>query len=286
MTKTQWIVDTTDETFENDVITRSNDLPVVVDFWSETCASCRALAPTLEKLAEEFDGKFLLVKANTEHAANAATYCGVQSIPAVFGFRDGAPVDMFVGLLGEDQIKIWLEQLLPSKAEQLVAEARAQEQDDPPAAEAKYRAAVELDGELAKAKIGLAALLLAQNQPDECRELIAELDARGYLEPEAQKIQAELSLRGKAAEAGSVDQCRVAIEAEPDDHALKLRFAEVLAVAGQYEESLQTALWLVENHKKEFGEPARKMMVDIFQLLSDDSELTSNYRRKLSAALY
>jgi putative thioredoxin len=286
MVDSQWIIETTDETFEQDVIVRSNDLPVVVDFWSETCAPCKALAPTLEKLANDFDGKFLLVKANTEQTPSAATYCGVQSIPAVFGFRDGEPIDMFVGLLGEDQVKSWLERLLPSEAEQLVAEARALESNDPQAAEANYRKAIELDGELAKAKIGLAALLLAQDQSDECRELIAALEARGYLEPEAQKLQAKLKVSGKAADVGSIAECRAAIETEPENQALRLQLAEALAAVGQYEESLQTALSLVENHKQDFGEPARKMMVDIFQLLPDDSELTSNYRRKLSAALY
>jgi putative thioredoxin len=281
-----WIKETTDETFAQDVLERSKDLPVVVDFWAAWCQPCRLLAPLLEKLATDYDGKFLLVKADTEACPVATSQCGVQSIPAVFGFRDGQPIDAFVGVLPEEQLKMWIDRLLPTEAETRVAEARVLEASDPLAAEAKYREAIAADGELATAKIGLAALLLAQGRINESGELIAALERRGYLEPEAEKVKAGLDLQTKAAESGSVDQCRAAVAAHPDDHALKLQLAETLAAAGQYEEALQTALKLVQDHKPKFGEPARKIMVDIFQLLPDDSELTSTYRRKLSAALY
>ncbi len=281
-----WIKETTDATFEQDVLERSKDLPVVVDFWAEWCQPCRLLAPLLEKLATDYDGKFLLVKADTEKCPVAASQCGVQSIPAVFGFRDGAPVDMFIGAAPEDQIRMWLDRLLPTEAESFVAEARVLEATDPSAAEAKYREAITADSELATAKIGLAALLLAQGRVEESGELVAALERRGYLEPEAEKVKAALDLQSKAAEGGSVDECRAAAAADPNNHSLKLNLAEALAAAGQYEEALQTALKLVQEHKQNFGEPARKIMVDIFQLLPDDSELTSTYRRKLSAALY
>jgi putative thioredoxin len=139
---------------------------------------------------------------------------------------------------------------------------------------------------LAKAKIGLAALLLPQGQLDECRELMEELERRGFLEPAAARIKADLDLQSKAREVGSVDECRAAVQGDPDEPILTLKLAEALAVAGQYEEALEASLTLVRDHKQQFGEPARKIMVDIFQLLPKDSELTSAYRRKLASALY
>jgi len=281
-----WIIETSDETFEQDVIERSKEVPVVVDFWAEWCQPCRLLAPILEKLANDFAGKFVLAKTNTDQTQAVVRQFQIQSIPAVYGFRDGELLDFFVGVLPEDQIKLWLERLLPTEAEQHAAEASKIAQIDPEGAEQKYRQALELDGNLAKAKIGLAELLLTRGRLDECGDLIEDLERRGFLEPAAERIKADLDLHSKAREVGSVDECRAAVEADPDKPDLKLKLAEALAAAGQYQEALEIGLELVREHKQQFGEPARKIMVDIFQVLPNDSELTSTYRRKLAAALY
>jgi len=282
----KWVIDTTDETFEQDVIERSKNVPVVVDFWAEWCQPCRLLSPVLGRLAADFAGKFVLVKANTDQTQAAARQFRVQGIPAVYAFRDGELLDSFVGLLPEHQIKLWLERLLPTEAEQRAAEASKIAQIDPQGAERKYREALKLDADSAKAKIGLAALLLPQERLDECRELMEELEGRGFLEPAAERIKADLELHSKAREVGSVEECRAAVEADPDKPDLKLKLAEALAAVGQYEEALETSLQLVRDHKQQFGEPARKIMVDMFQLLPNDSELTRTYRRNLASALY
>jgi putative thioredoxin len=281
-----WIIETTDATFEHDVVERSKEIPVVVDFWAQWCQPCRLLAPMLEKLAHEFAGQFVLAKADTDQTQAVAQQLGIASIPAVYGFRDGEVRDYFVGLLPEDQIKSWLERLLPTAAEQLAAEASKIAQADPQRAEQEYRRALELDANLTEAKIGLAALLLPQERLDECRQLIEELERRGFLEPAAEKIKADLEVQRRADDVGTVDECRAAVEAHPDRPDLKLTLAKSLAGARQYEEALEISLQLVREHKQQFGEPARKIMVDIFQLLPDDSELTRTYRRKLAAALY
>jgi len=280
------IIETTDATFEQDVIQRSKEVPVVADFWAPWCQPCLMLSPVLEKLVTDFAGKFVLVKANTDQTQAVARQFRIQSIPAVYGFRDGELFDSFVGLLPEHQIKLWLERLLPTEAEQRVAEADRIAQTDPQGAEQKYREALELDTNLVKAKIALAALLLPKGRLEECSALMEELERRGFLEPEAKRIKADLELHHKARESGSVDECRAAVEADPDKPDLKLKLAEALAAAGEYQEALETSLELVRDHKQQFGEPARKITVNIFQLLPNDSELTSTYRRKLAAALY
>jgi len=280
------IIETTDETFEQDVIERSKEVPVVVDFWAESCRPCRLLSPVLEKLVTDFAGKFVLVKANMDQTQAVAEQLRVQSIPVVCGFRDGELVDFFVGLLPEHQIESWLQRLLPTEADQLAAEASRIAQTDPQGAERKYRQALELDADLAKAKIGLAALFLSQERLDECRDLMEELERRDLLEPATERIKADLELHIKAQEAGSVDECRAAVKADPDKPDLKLKLAESLAAVGHYEEALETSLQLVRDHKQQFGEPARRIMVDIFQLLPNDSELIRTYRRNLASALY
>jgi putative thioredoxin len=282
----QQTIDTTDATFEQDVIERSKEVPVVVDFWAEWCQPCRLLSPILEKLATDFAGKFVLVKANMERTQAVAAQLRVHSIPAVFGFRNGELLDSFLGLMPEHQIESWLQRLTPTEAEQRAAEATKIARIDPQVAEKQYREALELDANLPKAKIGLAALLLAQRRFEECSVLVEELERRDFLEPEAEQIRAALELLSKAREVGSVDECRTAVAAHPDQPDLKLKLVESLAAVGEYQEALETSLQLVRDYKRRFGDPARKVMVDIFRVLPNDSELTTVYRRKLAAALY
>ena len=150
-----WIVETTAETFERDVIERSRTVPVLLDFWADWCQPCRLLSPVLERLADEYAGKFVLVKAETEALSEHASALGVRSIPAVFGLRNGQVVDGFVGVLPEAQIRAFLQRLMPSPAEEIVAEASELESSDAPAAEAQFRAAMQLDPTLTAARLGL-----------------------------------------------------------------------------------------------------------------------------------
>jgi len=282
----KWVLETDDATFAQDVIERSKEVPVVVDFWAEWCQPCLLVGPTLERLATEFDGKFVLVKADLEQTPAVAQRLGVSTIPAVYGFRDGELRDFIVGAWPERQLQAWIERLLPTEAEQRVAEADRIVQVDPQEAEPLYRQALELDPTLAKAKIGLAAVLLSQGRFAECQELTEELERRGFLEPAARKVKADLELHRQAREVGSVAECRLALQSHPEDPCLQLKLAEALAGTGQYQEALAVSLALVQDHKQQFGEPARKIMGDIFQVLPNDSELTSTYRRELAAALY
>src|SRR5215218_2361126 len=139
-----FIVETTRATFVEDVIERSLERPVVVDFWAEWCGPCRMLGPVLERLAREYDGRFVLAKANTEEVSEYAGSFGVRSIPAVFGLRGGKVRDSFVGVLSESAIRSFLDRLMPTAAEVVVAEGRGLEATDPDAAEARYRAALRL----------------------------------------------------------------------------------------------------------------------------------------------
>jgi putative thioredoxin len=279
------ILDATAETFERDVPEQSFERPVVIDFWAEWCQPCRILGPVLERLANEYGGAFLLVKANTEILADVAARFGVRSIPAVFAVRDGEVVDGFVGVLSERDIRAFLDRLLPTPAETKIIEARRLEHTDPQRAEALYREAVALADDDPRAKIGLARVLLGGGQVVEAQTLIADLERRGFLEPDAERIKAELTLRGQAEGLGNVEQARANLAANPDDLGLVLQLAEALAAVGQYPEALQLCLDLVERDRAGVGEEARKTMLAVFQLLPADSPLLANYRRQLSFVL-
>ncbi len=281
-----WIIDVSDESFERDVIERSQERPVVIDFWAAWCGPCRMLAPALEKQAREGEGNFLLAKVNVDEAQQTAAAFGVQSIPTVFAVRDGKIVDQFVGVLSEDQLAAWLEGLQPTPAETALAAARELAENDPAQAEAKFREAVELAPQESAPKIELARLLLHLGKVDESQQLADELAERGYMEPEAEDLLAELKLRHMGDSSGDVQTVREASRANPDDLELRWQLAQALAGAAQYEEALELGLSLVQDDKANFGERSREMMVDIFHLLGPDSELVSQYRRKLSSALY
>ncbi len=280
-----FIVETTAENFTVEVIERSHEVPVVVDFWAEWCQPCRILGPTLEKLAGEYQGRFVLAKAETEKVPEIASGFGVRSIPAVFAVRDGQVVNSFVGVLPEASLRSWLDRIMPTPAELLIVEARALEASDLEAARAKYAEAAELAPTDPRAKIGLARVALARDRLDEARAIIAELERRGFLEPEAETLKAKLTLRGKSEAGGDLDSLLAEHQANSLDRETQLRLAEALASAGRHDEALALALDLVEVDRRGTGEPARKLMIAIFQLLPADSPLATDFRRRLSFAL-
>ncbi len=281
-------VNGTRDNFEQVVVEASRERLVVVDFWAEWCAPCRALGPTLEKVAQDLAGKVTLVKIDTEAEPELAQAFAVRSIPAVFGVREGRVVDGFVGALSELQIRDWLKPMLPTKAQELVNEAQGLETSQPEEAEARYRKALELEGTLVPAKIGLARALMQQGKVEDARVIVTALEGRGFLAPEAEAVKAEIAIHDQAASPGGVPSARAALAKAADDPALRLQLAEALAASGRagYQEALDLALALVEEHRKDVTEQARQVMVNVFQLLPADSELANEYRRKLFAALY
>lgn len=281
-----FVVNVTMTTFQQDVMQRSLELPVVIDFWAPWCQPCQQLAPVLEKLAVEFAGKFLLAKVNTDDEPNIAQAFGIQSLPTVVAFVNGQPVDQFQGMMTEEQVRQWLAPLMPSPAQVLAREAAALVETDPQGAEAKYREALALKPDEDSLKVCLASVLLKQGRFDECQSQIETLAARGFLEPEAERIKSELDVRVAAAESGGVDEARKAVEADPTNLLLQVRLADALAASAQHRKALELCLDVV---LKDFGEAraeAKETMVKIFSILGPASELTGEFRRKLSTALY
>jgi len=279
------VIEPTTRTFEQDVIERSRAVPVVVDFWAAWCGPCKLLGPVLEKLAGEYAGKFILAKVDTERNQELALQFGVRSIPLVFGFRDGKIADAFVGVQPEAMIRAWLDRLLPTPAESIAAEASRLEATDVHAAEEKYNIALSLDPDLTAAHTGLARIALEQGRLEDAAARIASLERRGFLEPDAEKLKAELTLQLQAQNAGGVETARAAVAAKPNDLNLKFQLAEALAASRQFADALALCLELVERDRKGVGEKARQTMIAIFQLLPLDSDLVAEYQRQLSMAL-
>jgi putative thioredoxin len=277
----RWSVSTSTGSFERDVIARSQEVLVVVDFWAPWCGPCRVLGPVLEKLAEAYAGKFVLVKANTDEMPEIAASFNVSGIPAVFAVYNGQVVDFFTGALPESHVRQWLDRALGASSLQSL---KALEQQSPAEAESRYRQILADDPANADARLGLARTLVALERFDDAQPLIKQLEDHGLLDAEGQKIKAILELRGKPA--FDLSSLSAAARAKPDDLQLQLQLAEALAGSQQYEPALELLLTIFQRDKRGVGPRARELMVQIFHALPDDSELSATYRRKLSMAMY
>jgi len=279
-----WVIDASDRDFETAVIARSAETPVVVDFWAPWCGPCRTLGPLLERLADEHGGAFVLAKVNVDESPELSAALNIQSIPMVLGFRDRQVVAEFVGAVPETAVRAFLKKVLPSEAdrlamasEQLLHEGKAAE------AEAGFRRALELAPRCDRALLGLAGIVAERNEHEEALQLLERVGA-GAWRQHADRLAAEIRVRhgGGAAES----TLRAAIAANPADLGTRLLLGQALAAAGQYEDALREYLEIVRRDRGFQDGAARKAMLDIFELLGPQHDLTSGYRSELAKVLF
>jgi putative thioredoxin len=280
-----WTIDVGDADFEREVLDRSSEVPVVVDFWAPWCAPCRALGPLLERLAVEHAGAFVLARVNVDEAPELAQALGIRSIPAVKGFRDGTVVAEFVGARPESVIRAFLARLLPTEADRLAREAQGRAAaGDTRGAERLFRDALDRDGRHARALIGLARLLGDRGETaDALKQLDLVLPSAPIAE-EAERLAAQLRTRTDGA--GDEDELRRRLAADPADAAARVDLGRVLAAQGRYEEALGELLTVVQRDPHFADDAARKIMVDIFAVLGPTDQLTERFRGELAKALY
>jgi len=285
-TKTQWVIDVGDADFEKQVLQRSRQVPVVVDFWAEWCGPCKQLGPLLEKAAADRKGKFVLAKVNVDEAPRLAQYFRIESIPAVLAFKDGQAVNGFVGLLPESDLKMFLDDLAGPAAGDPLVKAAALEEKDPAAAEKIYRDALAADDANHPARLGLARVLVATKRDDEAIKVLETVPDAGEGGAEALKLRRTIEMRKAAATAGDEADLRKKIAAEPDNAQLLLELGNVLATRGQYEPALETLLKAAELDKELGRGAVRELMVKVFEIIGVRSELADRYRDKLRGLLY
>ena len=287
MPDTPAIINTTMETFQNDVIQQSSVRPVVVDFWADWCGPCKQLIPILEKLATEANGAFCLVKVNVDQNQEIAQAFGVESIPFVVAMVNGQPITHFAGVKPEPELRAWLKSFMPSPAAEAFDQGQQHEADgSPELAEACYRKASELEPEFAEFRINHARVLLELNRDQECREIIEELNKRGYLEPEAQALVAQLEMRSQVEESGGVAEAKKSLEANPDDLTLKLKLAEAYGADSRFEEACELCLELVAKNRDGVGVQAKEVMVGLLTVMGSKSRLAADFRKRLATAFY
>ena len=261
------VVEANDQNFADTVIEESRRRPVVVDFWADWCQPCRMIGPVLERLADEKQGDFLLAKVDVDANPALSQAFRIQSIPAVKAFREGGVVNEFVGAVPETAIRQFLDSVLPSEADGLIQQAHeAEHASRTEEAERLYRTALESDPNSVDAGLGLGRLAALRGDAAEARRLIEPLRP----DPEADRLLAALD---------------VAEWASPNGDG-PLAAAERAAAEGRFEEALEVFLAAVRNGTNEDRDKARDAMLKVFAVLGEEDPLTSEYRRKLSAALF
>jgi putative thioredoxin len=256
------ILEVTDADFGETVVEESKRRPVVVDLWAEWCGPCRTLGPILERAAEHHGGRFLLAKLDVDANPYTAGQFGVQSIPTVIAFRDGKPVDGFIGAVPEPMVDEFIGRLLPSDADLQAEQAMLHEQEgDAADAERRYRDVLASDPQNRAASLGLGRILAERGDVEGAREILIPL----LPDREAERVLASLRVSGWRDVEGPGT----------------LASAKRLAAQGRWREALDGMLASL------LDDPAaREAMLDVFAVLGDDDPLVQEYRRRLANALF
>jgi putative thioredoxin len=284
--KPAWIVNVDDHDFERVVLHPSHDKPVVVDFWAPWCGPCLALTPVLEKVLGEHNGAVVLAKVNIDESPMLASKFQIQSIPLVIGFRGGKPVAEFEGVYPEAQVRQFVQQLLPSGADTLAAEAKALEATAAARAESQYREALRQDPHHEAAALGLARVLLARGQEEEALATLLEVGTAGPAGEEAERLRGIAALRQLAKPFGDETALRQRVAQEPKNGRGRYELGTLLAAEQKYAEALEMLLSAAELDPKLASPLVRDAMVKVFHVIGDRSELANDYRNKLSTLLY
>lgn len=289
------IKDGTEATFMADVVDASAETPVIVDFWAPWCGPCKTLGPMLENAVRAAKGAVKMVKVNVDEAQAIAGQLQIQSIPTVYAFYKGQPVDGFQGSVPESEIKAFVDRVIKAgggeapgdslndavdAAEEMLAEGAATD------AAQTFAAVLGEDPNHAGAYSGMVRAHIAMDDLDQAEAILNGAPAAISKSPELEAAHAQLELARQAASAGPVDDLKAAVEASPDDHQARFDLALALHAAGDVQGAVDALLEIFRRDREWNDSAAKTQLFTIFDALKPNDPVVLNGRRKLSSMIF
>ncbi len=280
--------------FAADVLEASKQTPVIVDFWAPWCGPCKTLGPMLERAVAAAKGAVRLVKINIDENQEIAQQLRIQSIPTIFAFKDGQPVDGFMGAIPESQINLFIQNLIGDAGAAAEAEgalelaAEALESGDISAAAQIFGQILQEDSGNPKAVAGLAKCYLSSGDLERAKNTLGLVRPDATEDKAIRAVEAELALKEKAQEAGNAetDPLRARVEADPSDLKARYNLALALDGAGDREGAIDQLLEIIRREREWNDNAARNHLLTIFEAMGPADPRTAEARRRLSAILF
>lgn len=289
------VKDATEATFMDDVVEASKKTPVIVDFWAPWCGPCKTLGPALEEAVKAARGAVKMVKINVDENQTIAAQMRIQSIPTVYAFHNGQPIDGFQGALPPSEVKAFVDRVVKAAGGEAPGEAMAEalaaaeellSQGAAVDAAQAFAAILAQEPDNAAAYGGLVRAHIVMNDLDQAEAILNGAPAEISRAPELEAAHAQLELARQAADAGPVAELTAAVEADPDNHQARFDLAKALYAQGKVQEAVDQLLELFRRDREWNDGAAKKQLFTIFDALKPNDPIVLNGRRRLSSMIF
>ena len=285
------VIDINQDQFIEEVVEKSKTTPVLVDFWAPWCGPCKQLTPILEKLVNSKNGKIILAKVNVDENQGIAAQLKIQSIPTVYGFVDGKPIDAFQGAQPESQIEKMIDKLIeatpgneiPKLLEEAETFFKNQKFDE---ALNIYENLISLDPGNPKCISGMLRCLMQLNRYQDASEILGSLDEKTIEDQEIQKVKKLIENMSSSSEGKTIEELKLILSEEPKNHNIRFELAEKYFSQNHSKEAFQELLNIFDNDAKWNDEAAKKKLLEYFDLLGFNDPNVLEARKKLSSLMF